>query len=289
MPEHPLTARAPASAPTATIVERSTRARGIRPTDYNIVRRRPPRSRRGPCRWPSARSRSARRGRADGCRPRSSRAIASPSSAARPSASARRMRSTTASGTRTPGTSLAMNSAWRRLSSGISPAMIGIAWSRTRSTKRAELLRVEHRLRDGELGARVDLVGEPPQLLVEVQRAGVDRDADVERRRAADRLAADVEPGVQARDRVDEADRIDVGHRRSRRRSRRPCGGSPVIEQHVAHAHRVRAEQVRLHAEQVAGRGRRNGGSSRRRPAAARARRPPARSCARSRAGCRAR
>ena len=54
----------------------------------------------------------------------SSLAMASPSAAAVPAASARRMRSITAGGTRTPGTSLAMYSACRRLSSGMIPATI---------------------------------------------------------------------------------------------------------------------------------------------------------------------
>ena len=45
-------------------------------------------------------------------------AIATPSSAARPSCSAWRIRSITAAGTLTPGTSLAMNSAFRTLSNG---------------------------------------------------------------------------------------------------------------------------------------------------------------------------
>jgi len=54
-----------------------------------------------------------------------SRAIVSPSFAARPAASARRMRSTIALGTLTPGSSLARNSVCRKLSSGAIAASTG--------------------------------------------------------------------------------------------------------------------------------------------------------------------
>ena len=86
-----------------------------------------------------------------------------------------------------------MNSACRRLSSGTIAGQDRHAVMLDALDEGAELVGVEHRLGDRELGARLDLVGEAAQLLVEVQRAGIDRDADVERGRAADRLAADVE------------------------------------------------------------------------------------------------
>ena len=179
-----------------------------------------------------------------------SRAIASPSAAARPLASARRIRSTTASGTRTPGTSLAMNSAWRRLSSGAIAASTGIRNASMRRRNRASSLGIEDRLRDRELRARLHLVFEPAQLLVRIERAGIGGDADVKRRRRADGLPADVGAAVEPRDHVRQADRIDVedaGRVRIVADLRRIAGD----EQQVADAHRVRAEQIRLHAEQV--------------------------------------
>ena len=131
-------------------------------------------------------------------------------------------------------------------------ASTGIRACRDRARRNArELSGIEDRLGDRELRAGLDLVGEAPQLLVEVQRAGIDRDADVERRRArrwagrrcrrrrsgcATTLVRPIESTSKHRRRV----RVVADLRR--------IAGD---EQHVAHAHRVRAEQIRLHAEQV--------------------------------------
>ena len=62
-----------------------------------------------------------------------------------------------------------MNSAWRRLSNGMMPARIGIARAADPPQEAAERRRVEDRPGDHELGARLDLVLEAPQLLVEVR------------------------------------------------------------------------------------------------------------------------
>ena len=67
---------------------------------------------------------------------------------------ARRIRATTASGTETPGTSLARNSALRSETSGQIPAMIGMRNCSTALEEPLELVGVEDRLRDRELGAR---------------------------------------------------------------------------------------------------------------------------------------
>ena len=80
------------------------------------------------------------------------------------------------------------------------PARIGIRTSAIRSRNALELRDLEHRLRDRELGARLHLVAEAAQLLVEIQRARVRRHADVEGGRLADRLAADVEAAIEPRD-----------------------------------------------------------------------------------------
>ena len=71
------------------------------------------------------------------------------------------------SGTRTPGTSLAMNSACRALSSGmIAGEDRNRVRRRSRSRKALNSRDVEHRLRDRELGPRLDLVREAAQLFV---------------------------------------------------------------------------------------------------------------------------
>ena len=54
---------------------------------------------------------------------------------------------------------------------------------RCASRNRESAASIEHRLRDRELRARLHLVLEPPHLLIEVERAGVGGDADVERGR----------------------------------------------------------------------------------------------------------
>ena len=51
---------------------------------------------------------------------------------------------------------------------------------------------VEDRLRHRKLGAGLDLVLEASDLLIEIERSGIGSHADVERRRLADRLAADI-------------------------------------------------------------------------------------------------
>ena len=134
--------------------------------------------------------------------------------------------------------------------------------------ERVERLEVEHRRRHGELGARLDLVLEAPDLLVEVRRGRVRDDPDVERRRRADRLAADVASAIEARHGVGQADRVDVEHERRVgvvARLARIAGE----DQEVAQADRVRAEQVRLHARAGTGRDTRTAAPARCRPAAA--------------------
>src|SRR5713101_1815846 len=111
--------------------------------------------------------------------------MAIPSCAARSWPSARRIRSTSASGTRTP---RAFNALQERL----------------------EAAHVEDRARDDELGARLDLVLETAELLIEVRSRRIHRHADEKRGRRADRLSADVASVVEARDHVGQPDRVDV-------------------------------------------------------------------------------
>ena len=222
---------------------------------------------------------------ADGPRPRSrARSRALPPPRARPprrAASARR----SASGTRTPGTSLAMNSACRRLSSGVMRRQ-------DRNPRRRRSARGTARARATSNTGCVIANSAPASTLYSNRRNSSSRSSAPgftatpmwNAVGAPMRLAADVEPAVQPRDDVREADRIDVEDRRRVRivaDLRRIAGD----EQHVADAHRVRAEQVRLHAEQVAIAAGVVEDRSRSRPAAARAPPPTARSCARWRAG----
>src|SRR5688572_3747147 len=58
---------------------------------------------------------------------------------------------------------------------------------------------VEHRPRDDEVGASLDLVLEPPQLAIEILRTRVHGHADVKPRRLADRLSADISAVIEAR------------------------------------------------------------------------------------------
>ena len=86
---------------------------------------------------------------------------------------------------------------------------------------------VEDRLRDGKLRAGFDLVTEAPDLVIEIERPGIGRHADVESGRLADRLAADVEPVIEPRRHVRQADGVDVEHRRRIRDSPRLAADRP--------------------------------------------------------------
>ena len=188
-------------------------------------------------------------------RPDLARRSPSQSPALRPRAprrsSAWRMRSTSASGTRTPGTSFAMNSAWRRLSSGATRRehRNPEASIRVEETRRAA--GIEHRLRDREFRAGLDLVLEPPQFLVE-DRAR----RDWPRRRCETPSGTPMlcPPMSEPRFR-----RVTMLVRPIESTSN-TAGGVRIVadlrriagdEQQVADPHRVRAEQVRLHPEQV--------------------------------------
>ena len=189
---------------------------------------------------------------------------------ARPSAPPRRIACDpdTASGTLTPGTSLAMNSACRRLSSGMIPASTGIRTRSMRSRNCTHRRHVEHGLRDRELGARLDLVLEAPDLLIEIERAGVGGHADVEggrparwpgrRCRARGSAARPGSSGRSSRPRTPPSRR---GNRRraADRRSRAAGCARP------SRARRAGPTACRS----CCGRGRRSEGSFRRRPAAA--------------------
>ena len=128
--------------------------------------------------------------------------------------------------------------------------MIGMRSAADLPQELREAGRVEHRLRDRELRSRLDLVFEPPQLAPLIGRPRIQRDADVECRRLANWLLADIQAAVEPRHHVGQADRIDVvdgGRVRVIADARRIASD----DQQVAHAHRVRAEQIRLHPEQV--------------------------------------
>ena len=103
----------------------------------------------------------------------------SASAASLPTVAGRRIRSSTSSGTVTPGTSLARNSALRSETSGQMPGDDRDAEApRCACRKRSSCREIEHRLGDRELGARLDLPREAAQLALEIRRAGIDADAD---------------------------------------------------------------------------------------------------------------
>ena len=144
---------------------------------------RTPAARARPCRTAPTPARPARRplrARASRARSRFPRRPRAPST----SRSRARIRAITVSGTDTPGTSFARNSALRTETSGQMPATIGNAHVLdATSRKRSSCVDVEHRLRDRVLRARVDLPLEAPQLVRRIDRHRIHADADREARR----------------------------------------------------------------------------------------------------------
>jgi hypothetical protein len=85
----------------------------------------------------------------------------------------------------------------------------------------------------------------------DVERAGICRNTDVKCGRLSNRLAADVLAAIQFGRQIGETNRIDFIHGRRVRivtDARRIAGD----DQEIADSHRVRAEQIRLHADHVA-------------------------------------
>src|SRR5215510_3562419 len=113
-----------------------------------------------------------------------------------------------------------------------------------------ELPHVEDRLRDGEFGAGLHLPLEAPDFVIEIDRAGVDANADDEFRRLADRVAAWVEAVVEVVDQIRQTDRIDIEDGRGvgiRPHLRRIAGD----DQEVAQTKRRRSEQIREHSQKI--------------------------------------
>src|SRR5258706_5330260 len=117
--------------------------------------------------------------------------------------------------------------------------------------ERFEAPHIEDRARDDELGATVDLLVQAAQLLIEVRRRRIDRDADMKRCRRADRLPADVAPAIEPRHEVGQPDRVDVEDS-GRIRIIADPPGIASDEHQVSQPHRVRAKQVGLDAQQIA-------------------------------------
>ncbi len=161
----------------------------------------------------------------------SSAAIVSPSIAAASTVDARRTRSRTSTGTRTPGTSFARYSASSTLSNGRTVSTDRKARRNEPPMNPLEGTNVKHRSGDHVLCASIDFPFEATNLLFQILRPRVDRDADVEHRRAADRLAADIEASIQARHCIDQTDGVNVQH----------CGGIGVI---TNRAHLTRHRQA---------------------------------------------
>ena len=73
-----------------------------------------------------------------------------------------------------------MNSAFRKLVSGQIPAITGMRNALDAIEKLLQQSQVEYRLRDGVFRARLNLVSEAPQLVLNIRHAGIGRDADGE-------------------------------------------------------------------------------------------------------------
>ena len=140
----------------------------------------------------------------------SSRAIASPSSrsCSAPRSDARRMRSWTASGTKTPGTSLAKKSVCFQERSGRTPDEDRNGSRLHALEESREALQVVHRLGLRERGARLDLGPELRELELPVGCRRVGRAPDGEGRRGADRVAREVGAGVQSLRDAQEAEHV---------------------------------------------------------------------------------
>ena len=156
-----------------------------------------------------------------------------------------------ASGTDTPGTSFARNSALRTETSGQIPAMIGMC---------GVPMRVKNSSSCAASNTGCVIANSAPASTFHSKRwsscAGIDRDrihadADREARRLADRVAARIEAVIQVADEIRQSDRVDVEHRGRvgiRSHLRRIAGD----DEQIAEANGRRAQQVAQHAEQVA-------------------------------------
>src|SRR5262249_32857778 len=106
-----------------------------------------------------------------------------------------------------------------------------------------QLLGVEDRLRDGVFRSGFDLPFKAADLVIQVDRAGIDAYADDKLRRLADRVSARIQSVIQAVDQVGQSDRVNVEDGRGvrvRPHLRRVAGN----DQEVAQAKRRRAQQV---------------------------------------------
>jgi hypothetical protein len=114
-----------------------------------------------------------------------------------------------------------------------------------------EEIEIEDRLGDDILRARLYLPGEAPQLLVHVGRAGIGSHADQQSGLRTCGIAADIHPLIELVHDIGEADGIDVEDRRRigiGSHARRVAGNADQ----VAHAGSVCAQQLRLHAQNIA-------------------------------------
>ena len=110
--------------------------------------------------------------------------------------------------------------------------------------------RVVERLGLGEAGAVGDLFLEPRHLDLHPRGVGIEGAADEEAGAAADRVPQGVDPGVQVGQELDEAEGVQVEHRRSPRLFAEP-GRVAGHGENGADAEQARPHQVRLEAEQV--------------------------------------
>ena len=155
------------------------------------------------------------------------------------------------SGTKIPGTSLCSRSASLSDGSGQIATSAGSGSAAAEAVEQAlPRLPVEEHLAHDEVRAGVRLAAQALDLVVEVVGGGVDRDAQVERRRLADRVAGAVEPLGHAGDRAHQLEDVDVVDVVDARVVAELRGVAGDREQ-VAQAGAPGAEQLRLQAHEA--------------------------------------
>ena len=151
----------------------------------------------------------------------------------------------------TPGTSFAMNSAFRSDVNGQIPATIGMRTCAIRSRNRSNWSGSNTGCVIANSAPASTFHSKRRTSVRQIDRRGVYADADGESRRGADLIASRIEPTVQIAHEVREPDGVDVEHGGRARiwtHLRRVAGD----DEQVPNAHRCRAEQVAEHAQEVA-------------------------------------
>ena len=175
----------------------------------------------------------------------------SASASSLPMALAGRIRSSTSSGTVTPGHLVGQELGVPKRHQRPDPCHDRNPEALDPPEEPVELGEIEHRLGDRPLRARLHFPRESLELALEVGRGGIHADADDELRRLADRISAGIEPAIEPRHEIGESDAVDV-------EDRRRLGIGPHLrwipgdDEQVPDSRRRGAEQIGQHAEEIA-------------------------------------